>query len=60
MRAGFTRLNMLFGQIHVFAGGDVAWRPRGGPWEARVGWYHHRVFGVATREVWAAGGGYRW
>jgi hypothetical protein len=60
VRAGFTRLNMLFGQIHLLAGGGVSWRPRGGPWEARAGWYHHRVLGVSTREVWAFGGGYRW
>ena len=60
VRAGFTRLNMLFGQIHVFTGGEAAWRPRGGPWEVRAGWYHHRVFGASTREVWAFGGGYRW
>jgi hypothetical protein len=60
VRAGFTRLNMLFGQIRLLAGGEAAWRPRGGPWEARAGWYHHRVFGASTREVWTFGGGYSW
>ena len=60
VRAGFTRLNMLFGGIQLLAGGDAAWRPGGGPFEARAGWYHHRVFGSNTREVWALGGAYRW
>ena len=60
VRAGFTRLNMLFGGIQLLAGGEAAWRPGGGPFEARAGWYHHRVFFSNTREVWAAGGAYRW
>ncbi len=60
VRAAFTRLNMLFGGIPATTGGEAAWRPRGGPWEAHAGWYHHRIFGVSTREVWTAGGSYRW
>ena len=59
-RAGFTRLNMLFGRIHFLAGGEAAWRPGGGRWEARAGWYHDRVLNFSTREVWTAGGVCRW
>lgn len=59
-RAAFTRINMLFGGIHLMTGGVVSWRPRGGPFEARAGWFHHRVFGASTRESWTFGGAYRW
>ena len=59
-RAGFTRLNMLFGGIEVLAGGEAAWRPGGGRWEARVGWYLHRTVGVSTRQVWTTASAFRW
>jgi hypothetical protein len=60
VRGGFTRLNMLFGGIHLLAGGEAAWRPGGGAFEARAGWYRHREFGVSTREAWTAGASCRW
>lgn len=59
-RAGFTRFNMLFGGVQLLAGGEVSWRPGGGPWEARAGWSHQRVSGVSTREAWTFGGSRRW
>lgn len=60
LRAGVTRLNMLFGGIQVLGGSELSWRAGATGFEARAGWYHHHVMGVSTREAWTAGASYRW
>ena len=59
-RAGFTRINMLFGGLEILAGGEAAWRPAGRQFEARAGWYQHTTRGVSVRSAWTFGGAYRW
>lgn len=60
VRAGFTRINMLFGSILVHAGGEAAWRPRGGPLELGAGWYGRRVLHAEARDLWSVAAAYRW
>lgn len=59
-RAGFTRINMLFGGLEVLAGGEVAYRSEFHAFEGRAGWYQHATRGVSVRSVWTVGGAYRW
>ncbi len=56
--AGFTRLNMLSNGLETLAGGEAAWRPRGGPAELRLGLFSRHTRGGETSTVWALGGGW--
>lgn len=57
-RAGFTRLNMLWGNMEILAGGEAAWRPHGSGAELRLGWFQRHNRGHETVSVWGLGGGW--
>ena len=57
-RAGFTRLNMIWGGLEILAGGEAAWRPRATGAELRLGWFQRHTRGHETVSVWGLGGGW--